>query len=117
MKRKHWATAISALFVMAIVVWYAGWSSADGEITGTLCPGEDPLVASAHGGTGTDLAACEQECRSSFGVDPYSRSDPILQWRGGDTGLYYAYAQCIQRCNDKFWKEFDKNMDDLQHGE
>ncbi|MBI5571900.1 MAG: hypothetical protein HY914_18295 [Desulfomonile tiedjei] len=117
MKRKHWATAISALLVMALVVWYGGWSSAAGGIQGTVCADEDPLMIPAQSGTGPDLAACQQECRSRFGVDPYSRSDASLQWRGGDSGMYYAYAQCIQNCNDRFWKEFDKNMDDLQRGQ
>jgi len=54
-----------------------------------------------------DREACEAECRSIYGVDGYG-----LQRRGGrsggDSGTYYLYARCIQNCNDRFWKEFDR---------
>ena len=117
MKRKHRAAALSALLIMAFLAWYGGWSSASGVNQGTLCPSQDPLILPAQSGTGPDLAACEQECRSRYGIDFYSQSDATLHWRGGDRGMYYAYAQCIQRCNDKFWKEFDKEMEGVQRGE
>lgn len=53
-----------------------------------------------------DREACEADCRSTYGVDSYG-----LQRRGGhggDTGTYYLYARCIQDCNDRFWKDFDR---------
>lgn len=59
-----------------------------------------------------DLQACEQECRSIFGIDPYSELQGFGGGRGGSTG-YYAYASCIQQCNSKYWKEFDKKMGEL----
>jgi predicted lipoprotein with Yx(FWY)xxD motif len=55
-----------------------------------------------------DKESCEQNCRSLYGVDPY--------WRGGrtgDRGRYYVYAQCVQDCNTRFWKEFDRKTRDL----
>jgi hypothetical protein len=58
-----------------------------------------------------DLNDCQQDCRSRFGYDVYANP----QWRRGPgrSGSYYAYAACIADCNRKFWKSFDKEMDDL----
>ncbi|MCX5860579.1 MAG: hypothetical protein NTW27_00420 [Deltaproteobacteria bacterium] len=54
------------------------------------------------------LGACQQECRSKFGIDPY--------WRGGgDSSVWRLYAICIQDCNIKFWKEYDRRMDELKN--
>jgi hypothetical protein len=57
-----------------------------------------------------DRESCEADCRTSYGADPY-----VLQFRGGigigggwGTGRYQGAAQCIQQCNDRFWKEFDR---------
>ena len=77
------------------------------------------LVRLAQYGVGddpSDLATCEQTCRSRFGVDPYSDTGAEPQWfRGrGGTGLYYAYAQCIADCNTVFWKDFDRKARDLE---
>jgi hypothetical protein len=59
-----------------------------------------------------DLNACQQDCRSRFGVDMYANP----QWRGGSgtDGAYYAYANCIASCNRRFWKAFDNEMDELE---
>lgn len=59
---------------------------------------------------GFDREACEQDCRSRYGVDPYE----LQQWsRPGRPG-YWAYASCIQQCNTRYWKEFDRRMRDLE---
>ncbi len=86
-------------------------------ILGLLVPFMMVSAASAQGpeivrlnAQGFDLQDCEQECRSIYGVDPYSQAG----WWGGrnyDKGLYYQYARCIQRCNKKYWKEFDRETD------
>jgi hypothetical protein len=52
--------------------------------------------------------ACEQNCRSNYGVDMYFRGS------GDNRGQYYAYAACIQQCNTAFWKDFDSRMRDLE---
>jgi hypothetical protein len=67
------------------------------------------------GSTGTDYSACQQDCRSRFGIDPYA----VVQFRGGGGGSYrgyYAYAACIQQCTKDHWKRYDKEMDDLEKG-
>ncbi len=54
--------------------------------------------------------ACEQDCRSLFGVDPYSFE--LQGGRGGRGGFsYYAYARCIQECNARYWDDFNKGSD------
>lgn len=55
-----------------------------------------------------DLGACQQECRSKYGVDPY--------WgHGGGTSMWRLYAICIQDCNSKFWKEYDRRIQKLKN--
>lgn len=60
-----------------------------------------------------DKESCEQDCRSRFGVDLYELHG--RGFRGGSTtGGYYVYAACIQSCNTRFWKDFDRNTRDLE---
>jgi hypothetical protein len=61
-----------------------------------------------------DRESCEQDCRSRFGVDLYELQRHGGGFRGPGTGGYYAYAQCIQSCNTRFWKDFDRDMRDLE---
>lgn len=55
---------------------------------------------------GFDRWGCEVECRRAYGG--YEWAPPRLR-QGG----YYGYADCIQRCERKFWKSFDKESDDI----
>ena len=68
------------------------------------------------GGTGFDLNSCQRECRSRYGLEPYS--DVEKQFRGGGrgsgSGNYYLYANCIAACNARFWREFDRKSDELE---
>lgn len=61
---------------------------------------------------GFDREACEQNCRSRYGAEPF-------RWGGRPGGghgspNYNLYASCIQKCNNTFWKEFDRNIRDLE---
>jgi hypothetical protein len=60
-------------------------------------------------GEGFDKEGCEADCRSQFGYDLYGRG-----FRGGSRPGYYAYAQCIQNCNTRFWKDFDQRSRELE---
>jgi hypothetical protein len=60
-------------------------------------------------GEGFDREGCEADCRAQFGVDLYARS-----FRGGSRPGYYAYAQCIQNCETRFWKDFDRRSRQLE---
>ena len=62
---------------------------------------------------GFDRETCEISCRSYFGIPPYGEE----QWSGGGGGTggsrFLIIAHCIEQCNKRFWKEFDKKMRDL----
>ncbi len=64
--------------------------------------------------SGFDRETCEQDCRSRYGVDIYFETQ---QWgRGGHSRPgYYLYANCIQQCNQRFWKEFDRRTEGLKY--
>lgn len=55
-----------------------------------------------------DRETCERDCRERYGVEPYRRG------RGGHRDDYYLYARCIQDCNSRFWKEYDRRMRELE---
>ncbi|HMK35244.1 MAG TPA: hypothetical protein VK463_09280 [Desulfomonilaceae bacterium] len=57
-----------------------------------------------------DRESCEQSCRSRYGVDPYE----LQRWGADSRPGYYVYASCIQGCNLRFWKEFDRNTRELE---
>ena len=59
-----------------------------------------------------DLDTCQQGCRSRFGYDIYV--NPQRRGGSGGSGAYYAYAKCIADCNRRFWRSFDKEMDELE---
>jgi hypothetical protein len=56
-----------------------------------------------------DLEACEQDCRSKFGVDPYFFGGGS----GMDTSVWRLFTICIQDCNRKYWKDYDRRMKKL----
>jgi hypothetical protein len=57
-----------------------------------------------------DLAACEERCRSRWGVQLYGGG-----YGGGRSGagVFYGLARCYAKCNRRYWKEFDKESDEL----
>ena len=55
-----------------------------------------------------DRETCERDCRERYGVEPYRRGT------GGPRDDYYLYARCIQDCNSRFWKEYDRRMRELE---
>lgn len=56
-----------------------------------------------------DLEACQQDCRSKFGVDPYFFGGGS----GMDTSVWHLFTICIQDCNSAFWKDYDRRMKKL----
>lgn len=61
---------------------------------------------------GFDRQACEEYCRSRYGLLPYAAGGG----GGSDSGRgkFYLFAQCMAYCDRKFWKEFDRNMRKLE---
>ncbi len=60
-----------------------------------------------YDGDPLDLQGCQQNCRSIYGVDLYGFGG------GGGDGRNVGYAVCIQKCNARYWKAWDKEMKDL----
>jgi hypothetical protein len=60
---------------------------------------------------------CIQDCKARYGVDVYrhggGRGGGGFRG-GGDSGLWLRYSKCIDDCEKKFWKEWDKNMDEME---
>ena len=57
-----------------------------------------------------DRALCLRDCREKFGYLPY--------WGGGgrggvNEGNWRLYFKCIDDCEKKFWKEWQKEHDEL----
>lgn len=103
----------AAVAVFASIVLLSGVLSAQSVDRATVpeeVTGQGSTLLGPQSGD-SDLNDCQQDCRSRFGYDMYANP----QWRrgGGQTGTYYAYAACISECNRKFWKSFDKEMDNL----
>jgi hypothetical protein len=81
-----------------------------------------PLTARAQDGTietySFNREACIDECKSRFGFDFPNTFE--LQFRGGgyDYGQWKAiqrmYFRCVQKCEKRFWDDFDREMDNLQ---
>lgn len=57
-----------------------------------------------YDGDPLDLQGCQQYCGSIFGVELYRGGG------GGSWGSGIAYATCIQDCNRKYWKAWDKEV-------
>ena len=52
-----------------------------------------------------ERAICIQDCKSRYGYSPYFHGG------GGMSGTYWVYAKCIDDCEKKFWKEWQKDQD------
>jgi|GEM_PF-866562 len=55
-----------------------------------------------------DRESCERDCQERYGVEPYRRG--VNRQRND----YYVYARCIQDCDTRFWKEYDRHMRKLE---
>ncbi len=50
---------------------------------------------------------CIKECKDRYGVD--------LMWRGGGAdSMWRLYFKCIEDCEKKAWKEWQKDMDKIE---
>jgi hypothetical protein len=70
----------------------------------------DPV--SSYESVEQDRAICLRDCREKFGYLPY--------WGGGgrggvNEGNWRLYFKCIDDCEKKFWKEWQKEHDELEN--
>jgi hypothetical protein len=103
MAQKTWMSTIATLFLLfAGVVYCPQADSVIGIQSGSGGYGDMPVPASF------DREGCERYCRERYGVELYRRGT------NRPRNSYYLYARCIQDCNAKFWKEYDREMRELQ---
>ncbi len=104
--------AITAAALLAVAGSFSMLSGQNKEsIPAALCS-EGQIETLQLGDPDTDLASCQQNCKSRYGYELYT-----LQFRGGGGSYspgYYVYARCIEDCNRAFWNRFDRQMDRLQ---
>jgi hypothetical protein len=62
---------------------------------------------------GFDRESCEIRCRSIFGIPPYTEEQVSGGAGSGSYSRYMLVANCIEKCNQRFWKEFDEKMRDI----
>jgi hypothetical protein len=115
MKTLNSILVCSALIL--VIVGYFGpvWAQPTEFIPGILNESGLPGIRLMQHGTGGygygegfDREGCEADCRDQFGISPYA-------WGFGDrTPGYYAYARCIQGCENSFWKDFDRRTRQLE---
>jgi hypothetical protein len=55
-----------------------------------------------------DREGCETDCQERYGTTPYGRGMSL------DRTQYYLYARCIEDCNTRFWKDYDRRMKELE---
>jgi len=68
---------------------------------------EEQACLQQYGGSPLNLQDCQQYCRSTYGVDPYS----FWGRRGWGSWYHTGYAICIQECNQRYWDAWDEWMD------
>jgi len=103
----------SLVLIGVIVAALAGLALYNTAYSEILLPDNQTGVSLIQSDGNFDRESCEQNCRSLYGVDPYFRGGGGF----GDRGRFYVYAQCVDSCNNKFWKEFDRRTRDLQKDE
>jgi len=52
---------------------------------------------------------CIKECKDRYGIEVMRGAG-----RGGDSGMWRLYFKCMDDCEKKFWKEWQKDMDKLE---
>ena len=57
-----------------------------------------------------DRTICLQDCRDKFGYLPFFGRGGV---GGGNDGNWRLYFKCIDDCEKKFWKEWQKREDEM----
>jgi hypothetical protein len=101
----------SSVLLLAAILALAVWSSVSSPAIAETAVGDDSdrLVSSLDSIVQSfDREGCESDCRTRFGFQLYHRGS------GPGSEGYYAFAECMQKCNKTFWKEFDRDIDSLK---
>jgi hypothetical protein len=97
------ATGVAVFMVFALV---------------SVTPAEAPVLCQ-YDGTGFSRDQCLNDCRSVYLGDdtmPYVYEEHGRRGWGGRWGGWraptYAYYSCVQRCEKRYWDDFDREFDD-----
>ncbi len=111
-------TAVTSTALLLLFVGFLSPASAGSHINfinpalGGILLCSDVRLAQNDESGNFDRESCEQTCRYRYGASPF----PGMQEQGwGGSGSYspgyYLLAQCIDSCNRRFWREFDRKME------
>lgn len=71
--------------------------------------GMDTMASKDYTGLGDDAVSdrywCLYECRERYGINQ------MFGVGGGNPEVWRLYFKCVQDCERKFWKEWEKEMD------
>jgi len=73
-----------------------------------IAPAEAPMVPETQAQI-FDREDCNQQCAYDYGFDLY-------RFGGGggwDSSLVREYQRCLERCDQKYWNSYDREMDEL----
>ncbi|MEI6133811.1 MAG: hypothetical protein WCP72_02470 [Desulfomonile sp.] len=65
-------------------------------------------LAVSHESVEQERTLCMKECKDRYGID--------TMWGGrggGETSNWRLYFMCIDNCEKRFWKEWQKNTDEI----
>src|SRR5208283_382077 len=103
MDQKTWFSTITTIFLLFTGLIYCLQAESMIGMEGESGGYDNRLVPASF-----DRESCERDCQERYGVEPYIRG--INRQRND----YYLYARCIQDCNTRFWKEYDRRMRKLE---
>jgi hypothetical protein len=92
MKRKNFAVTVVALFVGVLLTNFGLFIA--------------PAISSES--VDQDRTVCLSRCNNPTGAQMYFRGGG-----GGDNSLWRLRSICIEKCEKRFWKEWQKEMDQI----
>jgi hypothetical protein len=115
MKQSTLAMASVTVFLLFGGLLYPAPAHSPGEAPSAAISSESPVLdmGTIEHAQRFNLESCETNCRSYYGIPPYIEEQ---QAGGGGSGFYPRYliiAHCIEQCQKRFWKEFEKEMKGL----
>ncbi|HMK35381.1 MAG TPA: hypothetical protein VK463_09965 [Desulfomonilaceae bacterium] len=80
---------------------FGAWAQPVQFVAARACPEANMHLVQYSPGSSREL--CLQDCRDMYG-------DAFRGYRNSR----YAYATCVQSCENAFWKDFDQNTGNLE---
>jgi hypothetical protein len=116
MKQSTLAMASMTVFLLLGGLLYPAPAHSPGEVPSAAICSASPVsyMEIIRHDQGFNLESCETNCRSYFGIPPYVREQQAGGGSSGSNPRYLIIANCIEHCQNRFWKEFDNRMKGLE---